>query len=89
MVRCVVDLNKALQLISAHQIGDPVTIVLEDGRARLNGHVRAVTFTSGKVRYSIMDPTGATTLRNVDSAFVQPWPDGPNKRDELVFDNYD
>lgn len=55
-------------LPSAFQIGQRVHFNLQG--ARLEGHVRAVTFTSSKVRYSVRLLTDETTLHNVDSAFV-------------------
>ena len=53
------------------------------------GHIRAVTFTAGKVRYSVMVDIGgtSTTLHNLDSAIVEENPNG-QKLKEMAFDNY-
>lgn len=72
---------------SAFSIGDPVWVHV-DG-TRLAGHVRAVTFTTGKVRYAIKVGASVdvdTTFHNLDSMVVEPRPDG--ERVEFGFDNY-
>lgn len=66
--------------VSAFNIGEPVTVF-----GILKGHIRTVTFTTGKVRYSIFLLIEETTIHNVDSAFVEA------RRGESMqfdFDNY-
>ena len=59
---------------SAFDIGYPCYVEVQG--VRVQGHVRAVTFTTGKVRYAVrvaMDgdrPTECTTLHNLDSVLV-------------------
>lgn len=68
-------------------IGDPVYFT--NGSVRMDGNIRTVTFTSGKVRYSvaILDgQDGHSTIHNVDSVFVEPRPGG--KKIDFGFDNY-
>ncbi len=55
-------------LESAFAIGQRVSVSLQF--AKIEGHVRAITFTSSKVRYSIRVWGDDTTLHNIDSAFV-------------------
>lgn len=61
---------------SRYAIGDPVLVVTDSGVVK--GHIRTVTFTSMKVRYSVyITVDGATTtLHNIDSAIVDPDPNG-------------
>lgn len=70
-------------------IGDPVEIRLQG--AVIQGHVRAATFTAGKVRFAVRvaiddDPTNTTTLHNLDSAILEHRPDGCKVT--FDFDNY-
>lgn len=58
---------------SAFAIGQRVSIHLQG--AKLKGVVRAITFTSSKVRYSVRILGDETTLHNIDSAFVCSKPD--------------
>jgi hypothetical protein len=59
-------------LPSAFAIGDPVVVSTYGGE--IAGHVRAVTFSAGKVRYAVQTHGAeTTTLYNVDSSFVKPW----------------
>lgn len=58
---------------SAFAIGQRVHVSLQG--AKVEGHVRAVTFTSSKVRYAIRVLGDETTLHNIDSAFVGSYPD--------------
>lgn len=53
---------------SAFVIGQRVHLNLQG--ARLDGHVRAVLFTSSKVRYAVRLLGEETTLHNIDSTFV-------------------
>jgi len=74
---------------SQFAIGDPVLVSLQG--VSVHGHIRTVTFTSGKVRYSVRapiteDPGDFTTLHNLDSALVSPNPDG--QKVDTPFDNY-
>lgn len=82
-------------MVSQFEIGDPVVFEIENpagtpvaspSTGALYGHVRAVTFTAGKVRYSILVGNDVTTLHNVDSAFVRPWDGGLRRL--FAFDNY-
>jgi len=58
---------------SAFAIGQRVQIGLQG--LTIEGHVRAVTFTSSKVRYAVRVLGDETTLHNIDSAFVFSKPD--------------
>lgn len=73
---------------SALAIGDPVKVVVQE--QILYGHVRAVTFTTGKVRYDVQVKVpgsgGGTTFKSLDSVFVAPNPEG--SKVEYEFDNY-
>lgn len=62
------------------QIGSPVKAF------GLDGYVRTVTFTAGKVRFAVwIIGEGITTMHNIDSCFVEPR-DGD--RLDFGFDNY-
>jgi len=78
-----------MELPSAHQIGDPVWVKLNDDRkvahADIKGHIRYVVFTTGKVRYGVFVKHMQTTLHNLDSVFVEAR-DGA-KRIKFDFDN--
>lgn len=72
------------KLESAFAIGQRVYLNLQS--SRIEGHVRAITFTSSKVRYSVRVLGDETTLHNIDSAFVFSEPDA-----EILYmpeDNY-
>jgi hypothetical protein len=71
--------------VSKHGIGAPVWI--EADGTKIAGHVRAVTFTSGKVRYavSVLAWKSRTTLHNIDSIVVTERDGEPTK---FPFDNY-
>jgi hypothetical protein len=60
-------------LESAFQIGQRVYLSIQG--VKVFGHVRAIIFTSSKVRYSIRSGGDETTLHNIDSAFVCSEPD--------------
>lgn len=70
-------------------IGDPVEVRIQ-GQSII-GHVRAVTFTAGKVRYAVQapvnadDPESLTTLHNLDSCVVFP---GDGETIQYKMDNY-
>lgn len=88
---------KSVNFPSAFAIGEPVYLEMqvdcpkagEDVQmewAKIPCHVRTVTFTNSKVRYSVRTATDqATTIHNIDSVFVEPR-DGD--RIDLGFDNY-
>lgn len=62
---------------STFDIGDPVWVVTADGQ--IAGHVRSVSFSTGKVRYAVQvlaPDGGGATLRAVDSALLVARPDG-------------
>lgn len=61
------------KLESAFVIGQRVFVQLQG--VKVEGHVRAIIFTSSKVRYSIRALGEETTLHNIDSAFVFSEPD--------------
>lgn len=62
------------------QIGSPVKAF------GMDGYVRTITFTAGKVRFSVrLVEDGFTTIHNVDSCYVIPR-DGD--RIDMGFDNY-
>lgn len=69
---------------SAHDIGDPV--ILQLNQTYLSAHVRTVTFTAGKVRYSLRMDIDQTTLHNIDSVLVSYNPSGVKM--DMPFDNY-
>lgn len=73
---------------SALAIGDPVSVSVQD--QKLYGHVRAILFTTGKIRYDVQVKVpgsgGGTTFKGVDSVFVTPNPEG--SKVEYDFDNY-
>jgi hypothetical protein len=82
---------------SVFAIGDPVQIIsFTDGKpveTGLHGHIRAVLFTNGKVRYSVrvmIDSNGdvddCTTFHNLDSIVVVSWEEG--EKITTSFDNY-
>ena len=60
-------------LESSFRIGQRVSVQV--GGAKVEGHVRAVIFTSSKVRYSVRVHGDETTLHNIDSSFVMSEPD--------------
>lgn len=66
-------------------IGHPVWVAVQG--TRVAGHVRAVTFTSGKVRYAVQveDAGGPTTLHNLDSVLVEA---REGERVAFGFDNF-
>ena len=75
---------------SQFYIGDPVYV--EAQGSKIEGIIRTVTFTSGKVRYAVSVPTDLdhvgetmTTLHNLDSILVTA---REGKHLELPFDNY-
>lgn len=72
---------------SLFQIGECV-ILAANPTALTFGYIRAVTFTSSKVRYAIWIKDTSTTLHNVDSAVVKPV--GPNAEEiiDMPEDNY-
>lgn len=71
---------------SLFQIGEPVDLLLQD--KQLRGHVRAIIFTSSKVRYSIRLVDPSTTIHNIDSAFVSQVPAVERVIADMPEDNY-
>jgi len=70
------------EFTSQFNIGDPVNV------ANLDGNIRAVTFTTGKVRYAvsvILKDGQTSTFHNLDSILVTP---REGERVEYKFDNY-
>ena len=67
-------------------VGDPCYVAVQGHR--VEGNIRAVTFTAGKVRYDVQvwDEGGYTTLHNLDSVLVSPRPGG--ERYDTSLDNY-
>jgi len=69
-------LRQAREFPSQFDVGDPVWVSLQG--QRVAGHVRAATFTNGKVRYAVRCPLATeapeegTTLHNLDSILVIP-----------------
>lgn len=63
----------SITLQSSFAIGQRVHLNLQG--AKLEGHVRAITFTSSKARYAVRILGDETTLHNIDSAFVFSEPD--------------
>jgi hypothetical protein len=59
-----------MKLPSAHQVGEKVELHLDESQPPIDAFVRAVIFTSSKVRYSLWLRSQATTLHNIDSTFV-------------------
>lgn len=60
--------NTKTRFESAFRIGQKVQVALQG--LYIVGHVRAITFTSSKVRYSVRVTGDETTLHNIDSTFV-------------------
>jgi hypothetical protein len=75
------------EFASAFSIGQLVKLTVIQ-TAPIYGYVRAVTFTSSKVRYSLWVKEAATTLHNIDSAFVEAIPGGEAHAIEMPEDNY-
>ena len=63
----------SIKLESAYQIGQRVWIGLQG--EKIGGYIRAVTFTSSKVRYAVRVDGEEITLHNIDSAVVFSEPD--------------
>lgn len=69
---------------SAFNIGDSVLVTL--GGTAIPAYVRAVTFSTGKVRYSVVIDDGSSmTLHNLDSVLVTK---GTLTPASFGFDNY-
>lgn len=85
------DLLKGELFPSAFAIGDPVIVSTRGGEIR--GHVRAVNFSTGKVRYTVTTlgtDLESASLFNIDSGFVKPDLNGVGiVFDFDNFDNYD
>lgn len=75
---------------SQFDIGEPIFFEIQG--AQVKGFVRTVTFTKGKVRYSLglfesadNESAGYSTIHNVDSVWVKP---RQGDKVDLDFDNY-
>jgi hypothetical protein len=72
---------------SKFNIGDPILFKPStNGLPMVDGHVRAVHFSTGKVRYDLKIEDINSTIFNVDSIFVIPKEDGTKV--SFDFDNY-
>lgn len=76
-----------MKLPSAFQIGERVKLTVIQ-TAPVIGYVRAIIFTSSKVRYSLWIKEAETTLHNIDSAFVESLPETERETIEMPPDNY-
>lgn len=83
-------INEETEFPSAFGIGDPVFIAIQG--CEIEGYVRFVGFSNGKVRYSIsisidLDDSeqGFTTFHNIDSVFIK---GREGEKIEFEFDNY-
>jgi hypothetical protein len=74
-----------MQLESRFKIGDRVKLTVIQS-APIFGYVRAVIFTSSKVRYSLWIKEAETTLHNIDSVYVDALPE--RETIEMPEDNY-
>lgn len=68
---------------SAYAIGQHVMLSLN--QEPIEAVVRTVTFTTGKVRYSVWLVDLQSTLHNIDSALIT---EGLDKYSEMAYDNY-
>lgn len=80
MIQLGKPLENGYSFISKFDIGDPC-IVFDT----LKGHIRTITFTTGKVRYSVYLLIEETTIHNIDSYHVQ---EREGEKIEFDFDNY-
>jgi len=60
--------NQIHQFSSNFGIGDPVNVVM--GGVEIAGHIRTITFTTSRVRYSIRIEDEETILHNIDGISV-------------------
>jgi hypothetical protein len=72
--------HNGYNFVSRFDIGDPVLFL-----GHIKGNVRTITFTSGKVRYSIFLLIEETTLHNIDSCFIE---ERVGEKITFDFDNY-
>lgn len=75
------------QFPSAFGIGEKVILQVAT-ETYISVYVRAVTFTSGKVRYSLFNKLLETSYHNVDSAFLSEVPESEREVIEMPFDNF-
>ena len=78
---------KAVKLESSFQIGERVKLTVIQTRP-IFGYVRAIIFTSSKVRYSLWIKEAETTLHNIDSVHVERLPESERDVIEMPEDNY-
>lgn len=79
-------LEKYMTFESKFSIGEKIKLTVIQS-SPIYGYVRTVTFTSGKVRYSIFIKEVMTTLHNIDSVFIEKV-DGDKETITFDFDNY-
>ncbi len=75
------------KLESSFQIGERVKLTVIP-TAPTFGYVRAIIFTSSKVRYSLWIKEAETTLHNIDSVYVEGLPESEREVIEMPEDNY-
>lgn len=63
-----VNANASRELVTGYVIGQRVTVQMQG--QKIDGHIRAIIFTSSKVRYSVRALGDETTIHNIDSTFV-------------------
>lgn len=80
MIQLGKPVENGYNFLSKFDIGDPCTLF-----GNLKGHIRTITFTTGKVRYSVFLLIEETTIHNIDSAFIEP---REGEKIEFDFDNY-
>jgi hypothetical protein len=75
---------------SKFAVGERVILNLrQPGTPTIFAFVRAVTFSSSKIRYALFINEGAeTTLHNVDSFFVEPVSEADKATIDFTEDNY-
>ncbi len=79
-------LLESFQYPSRYKIGENVLINIAGNKTP--AWIRTITFTQGKVRYSVfieVENDGLTTLHNIDSILLS---DGDGSIRKLPFDNY-
>ncbi len=75
------------KLESSFQIGERVKLTAIQS-SPIFGYVRAIIFTSSKVRYSLWIKEAETTLHNIDSVYVEGLPESEREVIAMPEDNY-
>ena len=75
------------KLESTFQIGERVKLTVIQSTP-IFAYVRAIIFTSSKVRYSLWIKEAETTLHNIDSVYVEEAPELEREIIEMPEDNY-